>query len=245
MLRLAVIDDNKRHADFMAAAINKLPTCKAVAVLPSGVHFVKYCYQEKILPHIAVTDVQMKGLDGVALTDYITTYFPTIKVIGTSTFAEVDVVTDLFSCGAKAFVGKYMPVLNRDGSVEHEGNSTMLEKAIDKVTKDDYYIDELVLNDIDFANFKFDPAAFVAQRQYEKKQGFNNVLTKREQLIASLYACSDMTIEDIANTLHSSHKTVQTHVTSVYKKLEVDNRQKFTLHCLANGLLKIARLGRR
>lgn len=245
MIRVAVIDDNKKHADFMAAAINKLPTCQTVAVLPSGVHFVKYCYQEKTLPHIAVTDVQMKGLDGVALTDYISTYFPTISIIGTSTFAEVEVVTDLFSCGAKAFVGKYMPVLNRDGSIAHNGDSTMLETAIDKVTKGDYYIDELVLKNSEFADFKIDPEALVAKRQYEKKQGFNNILTQREQLIANLYACSDMTIDEISKMLHSSPKTVQIHVTSVYKKLEVDNRQKFTLHCLANGLLKIARLGRK
>lgn len=243
MIKVIVVDDNILHADFMAEAINKLPTCKTIAVLPSGVHCTKYCYEEKILPDIAIVDVQMKGLDGVALTDYITTYFPNIKVIGTSTFAIVEVVTDLLSCGAKAFVGKYMPVLNRDGSLKYRGNSSILEAAIKQVAKGAYYIDEIVLNDIDFADFKFNPEALVAQRQYEKKQGFNNVLTKREQLIASLYACSDMTIEDIANTLHSSYKTVQTHVTSVYRKLEVDNRQKFTLHCIANGFLKIARLG--
>ena len=245
MITVAVIDDNLLHADFMATAINKLPNCKTVAVLPSGVHFVKYCHQEKVLPQIAITDVQMKGLDGVSLTEYVSTYFPNVKVIGTSTFAIVEVVTDLFSCGAKAFVGKYMPVLNRDGSVKYNGNSTILEAAIKMVAKGAYYIDELVLKDSEFADFKFNPAALVAQRQYEKKQGFNNVLTKREQLIASLYACSDMTVDDIANTLHSSPKTVQIHVTSVYKKLDVDNRQKFTLHCLANGLLKIARLGRK
>lgn len=245
MIKVIVVDDNILHADFMAEAIDKLPTCKVVAALPSGVHFVKYCYQEKTLPHIVVTDVQMKGLDGVALTDYITTYFPNIKVIGTSTFAIVEVVTDLFSCGAKAFVGKYMPVLNRDGSIQYNGYSDMLEKAIAKVAKGDYYIDELVLNDIDFVNFTFNPEALVLQRQYEKKQGFNNVLTKREQLIANLYACSDMTIEEISKMLHVSNKTVQIQVASVYKKLDVDNRQKFTLHCLANGLLKIARLGRK
>ncbi len=244
MIKVIVVDDNILHADFMVEAINKLPTCKVVAALPSGVHCIKYCYEEKILPDIAIVDVQMKGLDGVALTDYITTYFPTIKVIGTSTFAIVEVVTDLFSCGAKAFVGKYMPILNRDGSKRYEGNSTILETAIHKVAKGHYYLDDIVLNDIDFADFKFNPEALVLQRQYAKQHGFYDRLTKREQLIAALYACSDMTIDDIANTLHSSHKTVQSHVASVYKKLEVDNRQKFTLHCLANGLLKIARLGR-
>jgi two-component system response regulator DegU len=63
-------------------------------------------------------------------------------------------------------------------------------------------------------------------------------LTLREQEVLEHVACGENNRE-IARLLFISEKTVKSHLTSIFRKLSVDDRTQALLYAVRNGLVKL------
>ena len=71
----------KNHCIKAATYINHLANCKVIAAIDDGHKLLHYLHNEKILPDIVLLDVEMHGLNGVITAEYMTMFFPSIKII--------------------------------------------------------------------------------------------------------------------------------------------------------------------
>lgn len=130
MITVGIIDDNVRTIENISKIIQQDPELSITTTATSGLDFLKYCKSYPTLPKIALVDVNMMKIDGVTLTDFLTDYYPDIKVIGVSTYTSTETVEDMLASGAWGYVNKI--------------NLPDLPKAIKSVLSGIVYIDPLI-----------------------------------------------------------------------------------------------------
>jgi DNA-binding NarL/FixJ family response regulator len=243
MINVAIVEDNLLHADYILAVVSSFPNCHVLTIKTDAFDFLNYCTKEKQLPDIALVDLEMRGMDGVSLTDYLTNYFPDIKVMALSSHTHIEAVEDMFACGAKGYVVKiFPPGVNRFEVLPSSKHMAHLEEAINTIINGGYYIDPNLINSSANEYHAFDIEKLVARRQAENKGAASLGLTKREKMMSSLYASASGTKQEaIASVLNISTNTLDKQIQSASAKLNVNNRQMFTLRSISLGIIKIAR----
>lgn len=242
MINVAIVEDNLLHADYIFSVVSAFPNCKLISVKTDAFEFLSYCASHKLLPDVVLVDVEMRGMDGVSLTDYLTNYHPTIKVLALSSHEHKEVVEDMFACGAKGYVVKAFPSLKRFEALPSIRYMAHLEDAINTIVNGGYYIDSYITNNRENKYYTFDIEKLVAKRQAENEQAAQLGLTKREKMLSSLYASASATKQDaIAKVLNISPNTLDKQIQSASAKLKVNNRQMFTVRSISLGIVKIAR----
>ena len=242
MINVAIVEDNLLHADYILAVVLTFTNCHVLTVKTDAFEFLNYCTKEKQMPDIVLVDLEMRGMDGVSLTDYLTNYFPTIKVMALSSHMHIEAVEDMLACGAKGYAVKAFPRVNRFEALPNTKYMAHLEDAINTIVNGGYYIDPCVINDSENKYQPFDIEKLVAKRQAENKLAISLGLTKREKMMSSLYASASGTKQEaIARVLNISTNTLDKQIQSASAKLNVNNRQMFTVRSISLGLIKIVR----
>lgn len=242
MINVAIVEDNLLHADYIYTIVSAFKNCKVQVAKTDAFEFLRYCANEKQLPDIALVDLEMRGMDGVSLTDYLTTYHPSIKVLALSSHQHIEAVEDMLSCGAKGYVVKLFPDLKRFEALPGNLYMAHLEEAINIIANGSHYIDPYIINSANHKYHTFDIEKLVAKRQAENKRAASLGLTKREKMMSSLYASASGTKQEaIASVLNISTNTLDKQIQSASAKLNVNNRQMFTVRSISLGIIKIAR----
>ncbi|MGZ3932963.1 MAG: LuxR C-terminal-related transcriptional regulator, partial [Bacteroidia bacterium] len=152
--------------------------------------------------------LEMPVLNGSKTLDSIRLKFPKTKVVIISSYYDEELIKDHFNRGAMAYVSK------------KAGIDTVVA-AIRKVHKGSVYkenIPELL------------KTKAVRDRHYYKI-----LFTKREQEIIRL-VCIAKNLKSVASELCISDKTVEAHLTEIYKKVNVKNKSEFLVYALKEGL---------
>ena len=173
---------------------------------------------EEMLPDLVIIDVAIAGLNGIDASRKITSRVPRIKVIALSTYADVSSVSEMLRSGASGYLTK-------------ECTFEELMKAIHTVLANQIYlspvVDKIVVSD------------YVHQLQNNSFSAFS-VLTTRQREVLQLVA-EGMTTREIADELHVSVKTVQTHQEQMMKKLGIHSIARVTKYAIRQGLTAIDR----
>lgn len=160
------------------------------------------------LPHVLLLDLEMPVMDGNKTMKYLSHRFPYLKVIIVSSYHDDEIIKEYLNRGARAFVSK------------REGPAIVIE-AIRNVYSFGFYrnnIEQLCQN----------PAP--KDRHYYKF-----LFSVREREIICLIAEGKTNLQ-IAAELCISEKTVQGHLTKMFKKVKVQNRSEFVIYVREAGL---------
>jgi DNA-binding NarL/FixJ family response regulator len=162
----------------------------------------------------------MPVIDGMAVTYYLKLHYPSIKLIGLSTYCDENIIENMILNGADGFV---MKALAED----------ILEEAVTTVLLNKLYIDRRI--EVDEQKIK----AVLTKRR--ERLLFENRfdLTNRERTFIMLNATT-LSFEQIAEAMFIEPKTVQSYYDRISNKLSLRNRQAITLFSLQNGLAAIA-----
>lgn len=112
-----------------------------------------------------------------------------------------------------------------DGYILKDSESTDMVQAVREVCRGETYIDKRLVR-------------FLVNQVKRKTASTENKLselTERELSVLKLIA-QGMTNQEIAETLFLSEKTIKNYATTIYKKLEVNDRVKATLYALNNDI---------
>ncbi len=222
MTTFAIVDDTAIWFLIVEEYLAKMGNSTVIAKAQDGIEFVDWCYHNKNLPDIAIVDVEMPKMDGVQLTDFLTEYFPSIKVIAASSHIHQEIVEDMIGCGAYAFVSKLYGIKN-------------LSNAIDAVTVGEVYIDPLLLLET------IDRDQLMKDRKKHKRLYDTSALTSKQKALAALYA-TGASQKEIAGSMDLSQSTVENNTNILTEKLEIENRQHLTLNSIRNGFSRIAKI---
>jgi len=200
-IRILVADD---HPLFREGVVNTLadePDIEVIVEASSGERAVEQTVD--LLPDVAIIDLTMPGIGGIAATRQITAQCPATAVLVLTVSEDADDLLQALKAGARGYVLK---------GVSGQG----LIHAVRSVTAGEVYITPALATGILSEMTRDDPA-----------DPFEN-LTGREYEILELVA-SGLTNREIGDRLYLAEKTVKHYMTNVLQKLQVRSRVEAAL----------------
>ena len=173
---------------------------------------------EKLQPDVVVMDIAMPGLNGLEATRQIKKRFPGIKIIILTVHSNEEYVLQTLRAGASGYLVKKAAPADLIEAIHsvYKGNS-FLSPSISKTVIDEYIRQAETKSERDII--------------YEK-------LTNREREVFQLIIEGHKNRE-IANLLHVSIKTVETHKAHIMDKLNVSGTSELIRYCYDKGLIII------
>ncbi|MGD9029889.1 MAG: response regulator transcription factor [Anaerolineae bacterium] len=171
----------------------------------------------RLQPDVAVLDIEMPGLGGLAATRCIRTAYPRTQVVILSVHDTREHIRHALRAGARGYVLKECVGAELIEAVRavHGGHTYTSQKVSDKVLVD-------LAGQEDDEPLK-DPLACLSDREREV---FHLVVAGK-------------TSAEIGDLLLNSPKTIETHRSRMYKKLEVRNLAELMVFAAKNRLLPL------
>ena len=210
-IKVLIADDHQIVRDGLRSMLEKEPWIKVVGEAEEGRTTLRMA--RELAPDVIIMDVSMPDLNGIEATRQIVAEFPTIKVIALSMHNDRRFVLNMIKAGAKGY-------LLKDSAFKE------LAKAIKVVVSNQTYLsgeiaDILVQDYLSVAT----PDEFSAF----------HLLSPREREVLQLLA-EGKSSNQIAENLHISVKTVETHRAQLMAKLKIKSIAELTKYAIREGL---------
>jgi two-component system response regulator DegU len=168
-------------------------------------------------PDVILLDINLPGKDGIELTGELKEKLPEVKVLVLTVDTEQIHVHKIIKAGALGYLLK---------DVEPE----MLTEAIRTVARGDAYIQPCLLSKLlsEFRQLFRDETPSIPPGRFG--------LTQRELEIINYIACG-RTNKEIAEELFISEKTVKNHVSSILRKMALDDRTQVAIYAYKQGMI--------
>lgn len=210
--RVMIVDDHPMWIDALSEDLTEVGF-DIVAVAKSGTECVTRARAAR--PDIVVMDLKIPEPDGATCIEILLRDFPDLPVLVISASGERDDVLRAMKAGAKGYLVK----------------SASKEELIDGVRR-------TAAGDAVFTPGLAGLVLGEFRRLVSEARSPSDVgpaLTSREVEVLRRVA-KGMAYREIADELFVSHRTVQNHVASVLKKLQLHNRVELTLYAIDQGL---------
>jgi DNA-binding NarL/FixJ family response regulator len=213
-IKVVIADDHQIVRQGLRQLLAKEPDLVVAAEADDGRSTVRLV--REIQPDVVIMDVAMPDLNGIEATRQIVGEFPKIKVIALSMYADKRFVTNMLKAGAMGY-------LLKDCAFEE------LIRAIRVVLAQKTYLSpgvtDIVVKDYMSGASPTEASVF-------------SVLTPREREVLQLMSEGKST-NKIADCLHVSVKTVETHRQQVMSKLNLHSVAELTKYAIREGLTSI------
>ncbi len=210
-LRILLADDHKIVRDGLRALLEKNPDVVVVGEAEDGRTTVQLV--KKLMPQIVIMDVAMPDLNGIEATRQIVAECPDVKVIAVSMHSDKRFVSEMLKAGASAY-------LSKDCAFDE------LENAIRTVVTEKVYLSPDI-SGVVVENY--------VRRSPKPESSAFSLLSDREREVLQLLA-EGKTAKEIADQLHVSIKTVETHRTNIMAKLNIHRIAELTKYAIREGL---------
>jgi len=193
-ISVLLVDDHELVRSGIEYLLDADPDINVLATASSGEEAIEL--SNKLQPDVILMDLNMPGIGGSEAIQRILRHQPSAKIIALSVYDEGPIPQQSIQHGAKGYINKGCP-------------ADEMIKAVVTVYQGQNYLSSAVATNIIFS----------AQ---EPEQNAFNQLSKRElQIVGKII--DGHKINDIANALSISPKTVNTHRYRVHIKLGVTN----------------------
>jgi two-component system, NarL family, response regulator NreC len=210
-IKVLIADDHQIVREGLRSMLEKEPWIKVVGEAEEGRTALRLA--RELNPDVIIIDVAMPDLNGIEATRQILAELPAIKVIALSMHDDRRFILNMVKAGAKGY-------LLKDSAFKD------LVKAIRVVVANKTYlsseITDIVVKD------------YIATSSSEESSAFY-LLSPRERECLQLIA-EGKTTNQIAEDLHISIKTVETHRAQLMAKLGVKGVAELTKYAIREGL---------
>jgi len=210
MIRLLIVDDHPIVISGLQNALGEQEDIEVVGHVLNAMETMSWL--EKAETDVILLDIGLPDMDGIDLCKLIHKQYPTIKIIGLTTYGQVSFITSMLRNGAQGYLYK--------NTSEQE-----LAQAIRTVYAGGQYLSAEV-NDKLIAK---------ATRSLPKNGQLIPKLTRREKEVLELIL-SESTNQEIANALFLSISTVETHRMNLCAKLGARNTAGLVKNAIKLGL---------
>ena len=213
-LRVVIADDQLLVRAGFGKLLDAEPDIEVVGEAEDGAAAIGVCRRTR--PHVALMDIRMPVLDGIAATRQITAALPT-KVLMLTTYDLDEYVFTALQAGASGFLLKDSPPdeLIRGLHVVASGEALLAPRVTSRL------VDEFV----------------TLRGSYRDGGAALERLTEREREVLQLLA-RGLSNAEIAARLHVGETTVKTHVASVLDKLGVRDRVHAVVFAYEAGIVR-------
>lgn len=207
MQRIILVDDHHIVRQGLEFLLSTVENLEVIEGFSDGESFLNYIAENE-LPDIVLLDLVMPNMNGIEITEKLKTTYPQIKILVLTSYIDDEHVISAIDKGADGYEMK---------DVEPE----QLIDSINRVLNGEKIIHPQAQNVIESVN---------------KKPHMTNKLSKREIEVLTEMV-KGKTNKEIATTLFVSEKTVKTHVSHIFNKLQVTDRTKAAIYAMENKLI--------
>ncbi len=213
-VRIMIVDDHKIFREGLAALLEKHPDFEVVAEASDGRSAVEIACRLK--PQLVIMDIGMAGLNGIDATEQIVKQSVKTKVIALSMHSDRRYALKMLEAGASGYVVK--------GAGENE-----LLRAVEAVCAGKKYLSaDIAAVLIDTYVARGAPSGALA----------NPTLGPREREVLQLLS-EGKTSKEIAQSMHISIKTANTHRRNIMQKLKIHTTAGLTKYAIRLGLTSL------
>jgi DNA-binding NarL/FixJ family response regulator len=211
IIRIVIAEDHVVVRKGLYSLLDHEPDISVVGEAVDGEEAVALTKQ--LNPDLVVMDIRMEKMGGVEATRIIRETCPETSILVLTGFGDEDVLQESMRAGAHGF-------LLKDASPDE------LIDAIHRLIKGESLVSPRLLRRLFDEYSRSEETEDV---EYEK-------LTPREMEVLKLLT-TGLSNDEIASTLVISEKTVKTHLTRIYSKLQIHGRSQAIIYAFRKGLV--------
>ncbi len=208
MIKVYIVDDHPFVREGLKTFLGTQQGIELVGEAGSGEEALAEI--QTLQPEIVVVDLHLPGMGGVELTRKIHELCFNTKVIILSSFSEEDEVVDAIEAGAISYLLK-------------DSSPVKLVEAIRAAQLGEPLLHPRI-------------AKKLMQRVRRTEPAGEQLTTKEKEVLALL--TQGRTNKEIASELYVSATTIKSHVSSILRKLEVNDRTQAVIKAMKEGLLE-------
>ncbi|ELI3932994.1 response regulator transcription factor [Staphylococcus pseudintermedius] len=208
MPKIALVDDHFIVRQGLEFLLSTQPQIEVVGSFGEGQALLDALATDQIEPELILVDLVMPEMNGITLIQKMKEQHTGIKILVLTSYVDEEHVMSAMQAGADGYEMK---------DVDPEALMTSIETVLqgDKVIhKDAQQVMDTVIT----------------------KPHMLNKLSKRETEVLKEMA-KGKTNKEIAETLFVSEKTIKTHVSHIFSKLEVTDRTQAAIYAMENHLV--------
>lgn len=217
-IRVIIADDHAVVRDGIRRILDDESDIEVVGEATDGEEAVRKALQER--PDVVIMDISMPGASGLEATRRIRATDASIQVLGLTVHESPDYFFSMLEAGAAGYL------------LKKDATSAELTEAIRSVHHASVYMHPTVAKWL------------IKDRlgDLKRAQGGGTItgLTAREEEILRLVA-DGLLNKEIAERLHLSPATVQTHRANLMQKLDLHSRADLVKYALRRGLIQLER----
>jgi len=172
--------------------------------------------QNGLRPHIILMDVQMPIMTGIEATRRIKMLMPDVLIIGLTASEDDSTISEMLKAGACGYVLKSAAASELVKTIRSARTNRSVDKAIRRRLE------------------RYSHRNAFAEQEAPEKKSIHQRLTRREAdvMMALLHGYSN---KEIAKELIISERTVQTHLSNIFSKMDVNSRTEAVLIAMRDG----------
>jgi len=209
--KVLIADDHSTFSEGLQRVLSEEQDMEVVGIARNGEQAVAMAKDSQ--PDVVLMDIAMPVLNGIEATRQIKEMLPTTAVLVLSAYGYAPYVFSVLEAGAGGYILKNAPMREVIRAIRalRDGESVFDQEVAEKVLRN------LV-------------------KSWRGGLATSNQLKPRELEVIRLGA-RGLSNDEIAEKLNISPRTVQTHFTHIFTKLEVGSRLEAILRCLKEGWL--------
>ena len=213
-IRLLIADDHHILLEGMVSVLQNEPNFEITDTAENGRQVIELIKKNDY--DICLLDISMPEIDGMEAAKWIIENKPGTKIIILTTHDEEEIIAEMVQMGVSGYLVKT--------STRHE-----LVEGINKIINGKLYFSEQVQAAI--------TQGYTKTMNRQKALNESILLTQREKEIVRLLA-KEYTNDKIAEQLHISHRTVETHRRNIMQKTKAHNLAGLVKYAYSLGLIR-------
>jgi len=216
MIKVLIADDHMMFVDGIESILANEKDIDVVDKCYDGLSIFEKLDEYDI--DVLLLDINLPGMSGLDVCKKLTATHPSVHILALTMHNTESFVTEILKNGAMGYI------LKNTGKEE-------LVRAISIVSQGQSYFSEEVTQTI--------MKSLVTQRQSGSKYSSNAPIVSRRELEVLALVVREYTTSEIAEELHISLKTVESHRRSLLTKLNVRNSAGLVRVALEHDLIKV------